>query len=263
MRVRALYMHPIKSARGVRVTRLAFDARGPIGDRRYMVIGADGAFRTQRNLPALTQLIPQLDDAGVLSLTGQGAAPLRVLPPADLPLLTAHVRADAVQVRDCGDAAALWLTHLLREPCRLVFQGADGVRPIRRLPAREVTLADGYPLLLISDAAVTDLGARLKSTVDEQRFRPNIVVEGCAPHAEDTWRRVRIGGNSFAVAAPCERCSIPSLDPRTGSVTRGFNRALAKYRSRNGKVFFGQNLVHEAETEIAVGDEVEVLATVA
>lgn len=260
-RVQALYVYPIKSARGVAVTEMAFDARGPIGDRRYMIIGADGAFRTQRNLPALTQLAVTHDSQGALQLSAKGRLPLRVAPPVTTATIrTANVWADEVRLRDCGDAAAQWLSEMLQEPCRLLFQGDDGVRLIRRQPTREVTLADGYPLLLLSAAAVTGLGERLGQVVSEQRFRPNIVLEGCAPHAEDGWQRLRIGGNTFSVAKPCERCSIPSLNPDTGTVTRGFNRALASYRSKDGQIYFGQNIIHEAQVQIAVGDEVEVLA---
>ena len=262
MRVSELYIHPVKSACSVAVSEMTFDGRGPIGDRRYMVIGADGLFRTQRNLPAMTRLAARIDSSGNLLLTAHGFDALTVAPPA-APLQTAHVWDSAVPVRDCGDTVAHWLTRVLREPCRLVRQGADGTRPIRRLPAREVSLADGYPLLLLSAAALTDLGARLGRIVEARRFRPNIVVEGCAPHAEDGWRRVRIGANTFTVAQPCERCSIPALDPQTGIATSGFNRALAKYRTRDRKVLFGQNLVHEGEAAIAVGDEVEVLEALA
>ena len=257
--VKSLYIHPIKSARGVAVSRLAFDGRGPMGDRRFMVIGADGAFRTQRDLPRLTQLVPELDACGDLLLTAPGMPTLTVVKPLGAPTVATQVWADNVQLRDCGAAAANWLSKLLNESCRLVFQGEDSPRSIHRLPEREVSLADGYPLLLISDAAVTDLATRLGSVVSDTRFRPNIVLAGCAPHAEDHWKRIRIGANTFAVVKPCERCSIPSLDPATGVVTPGFNRLLASYRTRNGQVHFGQNLVHEGETEIAVGDVVEVL----
>ena len=260
-RVQSLYIYPTKSAQGVAVSQMAFDARGPVGDRRYMVIGADGEFRTQRNLPALTQLavVPDIDGAVQLSATGR--SPLLVAAPGVTAARRgAKVWADEVLLRDCGDAAAQWLTELLREPCRLLFQGDDGTRPIHRQPGREVSLADGYPLLLLSAAAVTEFGARLGNVVSERRFRPNIVLEGCAAHAEDSWQRLRIGGNTFSVAKPCERCSIPSLDPDTGVVTAGFNRALASYRSRDGQIYFGQNVIHEAQVPIAVGDTVQVLA---
>jgi uncharacterized protein YcbX len=92
-----------------------------------------------------------------------------------------------------------------------------------------------------------------------RRFRPNLVVSGCAPHAEDGWRRIRIGQLTFRVAKPCARCIIPTIDIDTGERADEPLRTLMTYRRRDNKILFGQNLVHDGEGRLAVGMPVEVL----
>ena len=77
------------------------------------------------------------------------------------------------------------------------------------------------------------------------RFRPNLVVSGCAPHAEDSWQRIRIGDVPFTVAKPCSRCVVVTTDQSTGERHREPLATLSTYRLFRGKVMFGQNLIHE------------------
>ena len=120
--------------------------------------------------------------------------------------------------------------------------------------------ADGFPLLLISQASLDDLNGRLAAPVPMLRFRPNLVVTGTAPYAEDRWRRIRIGGMTFRVVKPCSRCVITPLDPDTGERDLNTLAALAEYLRRDNKVYFGQNLLYAAGGTVTVGDSVEVIA---
>jgi uncharacterized protein YcbX len=92
-----------------------------------------------------------------------------------------------------------------------------------------------------------------------RRFRPNLVVGGCAPHAEDTWRRLRIGDITLRVAKPCSRCIIPTIDPETAERGAEPLRTLLAYRKRARKIFFGQNLVHDGPGLLRADMPVEVL----
>jgi uncharacterized protein YcbX len=120
--------------------------------------------------------------------------------------------------------------------------------------------SDGYPLLLLSEASLEDLNARLPEPLPMDRFRPNLVVRGCAPYAEDGWRRIRIGAIELAVVKPCDRCVVTTIDQATGerSGTEPL-RTLAGYRNTERGVLFGQNVVHLGQGSIEVGAEVEVL----
>ncbi|HQN40865.1 MAG TPA: MOSC domain-containing protein, partial [Pseudomonadales bacterium] len=123
----------------------------------------------------------------------------------------------------------------------------------------QVSFADGFPLLLIGAASLDELNSRLDQPVSMRRFRPNLVVSGGAAFAEDGWRRLRIGTITFRVAKPCARCAIPGIDPDSGQTTAEPLRTLARFRRRDGVIYFGQNLLHDGPGTLTVGDPVELL----
>jgi uncharacterized protein YcbX len=132
------------------------------------------------------------------------------------------------------------------------------VSPDHSRPGDIVGFADGFPLLLATTASLEDLNARLTVPVPMNRFRPNVVVEGCSPWEEDGWTQVTVGQVPFRVAKPCGRCVIITTDQRTGE--RGVEplRTLATFRQKDGKVNFAQNCVPDADGVLAVGDELRV-----
>lgn len=102
-----------------------------------------------------------------------------------------------------------------------------------------------------------ELNRRRPSPIGIERFRPNIVVQDAPePHAEDTCRRIRIGTVAFDLVKPCARCAVPTIDPATATRGKEPSRTLATYRTRNGKIYFGQNAVHAAPGILQVGAEV-------
>jgi uncharacterized protein YcbX len=162
-------------------------------------------------------------------------------------------------------AADAWLSDFLGQPCRLVRMPDDIRRPVDAsygAPTDQVGFADGFPLLLISQASLDHLNARLATPLPMVRFRPNLVVAGTAPHEEDSWRRIRIGDCTLRVAKPCSRCIIPTIDPTTAQRSSEPLRTLMGYRRRDNKIFFGQNLLHDGPAELAEGMRVEVLEAV-
>ena len=139
---------------------------------------------------------------------------------------------------------------------------SDDARPLgssTAQPGDQVSFADGFPFLLLSVASLDKLNRRLSLSVSMDRFRPNIVIEGCEPHAEDRWDRIRIGEVPFRFAKPCARCLVTTVDQTTGERGREPLRTLSTYRTVDGQILFGQNLVHEGRGAVGVGDPVEVL----
>jgi len=124
-----------------------------------------------------------------------------------------------------------------------------------------VAFADGFPLLLIGQGSLDDLCARVGRPLEMLRFRPNLVVEGAAPYAEDGWKRIRIGSLEFRVVKGCSRCIMTTLDPQSGerSADREPLATLRGYRQRDGEVYFGQNLIACGTGQLALGMPVEVL----
>jgi uncharacterized protein YcbX len=261
MRLSAITIFPIKSCAGIDLDSVVVDRFGPAGDRRWMVVADSGRFITQRDLPAMSQIGVSLSEQGIC-LTRPGP-PLDVpVPDPGAPPRLVRVWEDRVPAQDAGDAAAAWLRECLATPCRLVYMPDDAQRRVDGIYAREgetVSFADGFPLLLISEASLEDLNARLPAPVPMNRFRPNLVVSGCEPFAEDDWRRIRIGSLEFEVAKPCSRCVMPSIVQETGDRDPHINRTLASFRRREGQIYFGQNLLYRKMGQLAVGDTVEVL----
>jgi len=157
----------------------------------------------------------------------------------------------------------------MRAPHRLVHMDAACARPMKaKYDGRygndddEVSFADGFPLLLISQAALDQLNAKLAAPVPMLRFRPNLVVAGTAPHAEDHWKRIRVGTIEFEVLKPCVRCVFTTVEFERGAFDPSGEplRTLLKYRRSAEGVTFGQNLIPRGRGTLRRGDAVEVLA---
>ena len=155
---------------------------------------------------------------------------------------------DVVHAVDAGDPVAEFLSEHLAAPVRLVRMPRETVRaadPSHARPADRVGFADGFPFLLTSVESLGALNARLDDPVCMRRFRPNFVVAGDRPFAEDAWRGIEVGALTFHAVKACSRCSIVDVDPDAGTRGRGVLTALAGFRARGSAVLFGQNLVHD------------------
>lgn len=262
VRVAALYCYPIKSCRGTPLAEATVARRGIDGDRGMMVVDADGRFLTQREHPRLALIEPRLRAGGV-TVTAPGMPALTVADADEGPRVRVVVWRDTCRAVDQGEEAAAWFSDYLGVPCRLVRMADDFVRRVdgryARRPDDQAGFADGYPFLLLSDASLADLNDRLPAPLEMRRFRPNIVVTGCAPYAEDDWRRIRIGPIAFDVVKPCARCVITTTDQETTERGAEPLATLATYRHRGRGVMFGQNLVHEGAGPIRVGDAVAIV----
>lgn len=266
LRLSALYRFPVKSLAGESLQRVVVDELGLWGDRRWMVVdAASGRFVTQRQLGRMAQVGARWRDGETLELSAPGRHRLTVaVPPANEALRGVTVWGDSLEAPDAGDAAAAWLSDFLARDCRLVhvpLQRARQVDPAYAQPGDRVGFADGFPLLLIGQSSLDDLSARVGRPLEMLRFRPNLVVEGAAPYAEDDWGRLRIGEVEFERVKPCSRCAIPTLDPRSGERAEDGEplRTLASYRRDADGVYFGQNLIQRGTGVLEVGMPVTLL----
>ncbi len=256
--VASLAVYPVKSCRGTWLDRARLGDRGLEHDREWMVVDGEGRFLSQRSRPGLARVEAAVaGDRLALSAAGHGR--VEVALGHDGPARRVAVWRDEVVAVSAGAAAAAWLTELLGVPCELVRMPAATGRPVepeRIGPGHRVGFADAYPLLLLSEASLEDLNRRLERPVPMDRFRPNIVVGGCEPYAEDGWASISVAGIELMVAKPCARCVVVTTDQATGERADEPLRTLATYRRGAGGVLFGQNLVHLGRGEIAVGDGV-------
>jgi len=265
MHLSSLYRFPLKSAAGESLQRCASDSLGLLGDRRWMVVAAGtGRFLTQRVLPRMALLQAHWQGDTALKLAAPGMPELLVRVPDDKTMRCVQVWSANPVVPDAGETAAAWLSDFLGQACRLVYLPEDdGIQvdlDYARLGER-TAFSDGFPFLLIGQASLDDLARRVGRPLEMLRFRPNLVVSGAEPYAEDGWKRIRIGQLTFRVVKPCSRCVIPTLDPATGerAPDREPLNTLLLYRKGPGGVFFGQNLIAEGRGELEVGMPVERL----
>jgi uncharacterized protein YcbX len=264
----AIHIFPIKSCGPLVLNEAAVEARGLARDRRWMIIDAQGKFLTGRQNARLTLIRAQLDGAA-LHLTAPEMPALQVTAPMNGARVDTKVWDAAVTPLLAADEAHAWISSFLSSPHRLVYMDDACQRALKAMydgqygtDEDRVSLADGFPVLLISQAALDQLNSRLAQPVPMLRFRPNLVVAGTAPHAEDGWKRIRVGAAEFDVVKPCTRCVFTTVDYERGERDPSGEplRTLTKYRRTPIGVTFGQNLIPRRLGTVRVGDPVEVLA---
>lgn len=263
--VSALYIYPVKSLGGIRLTAARLTDRGLEWDRRWMLTDEQGHFLSQREHPELALFSPSLHaDKMIIQHRRSGkqlAIPLQPVHPETLQVQVWDDQCPALKVSAEADA---WFSEALGLRCHLVYMPAQTHRRVDPDFARlgEITsFSDAFPLMAIGQASLDDLNKRLSHPVPMNRFRPNIVFEGGCPYEEDELAHFRINGVDFYGVKPCARCVITTTDQNT--LERGTEplRTLSSYRRLGHKVLFGQNLLYKGTGEIHVGDIVEVQAT--
>ncbi|WDZ87143.1 MOSC domain-containing protein [Micromonospora cathayae] len=271
MRLASVHTYPVKGCHRLDHDTARVEPWGLAGDRRWMIVDADGVGVTQRRYPVLATLRPVPRPGGLL-LRGPDRPDLDVPDPAEVEpvgVRTFRHRKIDVDALPAGPAADAWLTTLIGQPVRLVRLA----RPTRHIPlgdrrydpGDQVSFADAYPLLLTVTASLDALNGWLTEAgaapVPMSRFRPNVVVDGAPAWAEDTWtgRTLRIGDTTFRAGDGCDRCAVTTVDQETG--VRGGKeplRTLARHRRVDGAVRFGVNLVPVGPGTVTVGDPVRI-----
>ncbi|GHA85981.1 MOSC domain-containing protein [Streptomyces termitum] len=268
--LRSVHVHPVKALRALAQTEAEVRPWGLTHDRRWAVVDARGTVMTQRRHPRLALATAEPLPGGGLRLSAPGRAPLVVEVPAPAATLTVDIFDQAVETVPAGEAAAAWFSAFLEDDARLVHLDAPEHRrpvdPAYALPGETVSLADGYPLLVTSTASLDALNALIadgdhahEGPLPMNRFRPNFVVDGTAPWAEDGWTRLAVGEVTFRVAKPCGRCVVTTTDQATAARGKEPLRTLGRHRRIGGKLVFGQNLVPEGTGTVRVGDPVKIL----
>lgn len=257
-----LYIYPVKSCKGMSLRSLHVGAKGPAMDRRWMVVDSSGRFLSQRSVIKMALIHANLDDH-YLFLSAPGKVPLMLLHhPVGTPCEVV-VWNDKCLAHDMGDQAAAWVSEFLEQDARLVFLPESSVRRVNEKYSTtaddQVSFADGFPFLLISQASLADLSERAGVQLRMNRFRPNLVISNCEPYEEDSWKKVRIGEIIFHFVKPCSRCVITTINQERAEAGSEPLATLASFRKTDGKVLFGQNLVHEGFGMLEVGAEVEIL----
>jgi uncharacterized protein YcbX len=261
-----IYCYPVKSLRGAARKAAKVELIGVEGDRRWLVVDASARFQTILQFPKMVQIEVETRPDGIVLRHDVAGACFVNITRQGAPEENVTIWEDSVRALAAGGEADDYLSRLLGAPLRLVYlANPRGRRVERPINAGEdhVSFADVTPILLTSTTSLADLSERAGCDIDMRRFRPNLVVAGAAPFAEDTWREIRIGAVRFRVVAPCARCTITTRDPDTGEQLDPYEplRTLQRFhRARDGSAMFGQYLIPDNEGTVGVGDKVEVLS---
>ncbi|EGU19806.1 hypothetical protein SX4_2454 [Vibrio mimicus SX-4] len=237
------------------------EKQGLTFDRRFMLALSDGSMVTARKFPQMVLIKTALRHDGVLfSAQGHPSLTIRY---ADFKLqpVPAQVWADNFTAYTTTDEADDWFSKVLGIRVELLYSGEQSNR-VREKVGHNVSFADGYPMLVISQASLDELNRRSPEFHSMDQFRTNLVVFGTEPFAEDSWKRIRIGEVEFEAVKPCERCILTTVEVKKGAFrpTKEPLRTLSQFRANErGGVFFGQNLVAKNEGMIRAGDPIEVL----
>ncbi|QOF77832.1 MOSC domain-containing protein [Variovorax sp. 38R] len=259
-----LFVYPVKSCAGVELDEMLLTETGLEFDRAWMVVDAQGEFVTQRQLPRMALIQPQMKYTEVV-LRAPGMLALHLAFDRVEQPVRVRVWKDDVAAYDMGDIAAQWFSDFLSEPgkpqtLRLVrfdpehqrlssLKWTDGVEALNQF-------ADGFPLLVASEGSLAELNERLAAAghgpVGIERFRPNIVLAGIESHDEDRVDALHVTtGEGEAEAElrpvkPCTRCPIPDIDPATALSSPEVGDMLRTYRADarvDGGITFGMNCI--------------------
>ncbi len=254
-----IWIYPVKGLGGIRVPSSRVMEKGLEFDRRWMLVDEAGMFMTQRETPPLALFKPAFQGHSFCIKFGSDSVVLPMEAVRKENPIQAVVWDDTVTVYEVNRQISTWFSEKLDTNCRLVSFPEENPRPVDpdyRMNNEHVSLADGFPLLIIGQTSLDELNQRLEKPVPMNRFRPNLVFTGGDAHEEDSWKGFVVGKNRFAGVKPCARCPVPTIDQETAVRGKEPIATLAKYRTRNNKVYFGQNVIAIDHDEIHEGDEI-------
>lgn len=268
MHISEINVYPIKSLGGVTLKNSVVEERGLRFDRRWMLVNEQNEFLTQRQFPKMATIKIEISEDGLRVSEANNEKIIsfesNISDTATVKIWSSRCRAKVYE-----SDVNKWFSGVLQTDCKLVLMPEETKRKVNYFYAVHktdtVSFADGYPFLLIGENSLTDLNSKLEKPVPMNRFRPNFVVSGSEPFAEDNWKKIKIGETIFHVVKPCGRCVITTIDQEKGA-SGGVEplKTLARYRipkrSVKKKILFGQNLIAEnAGGILKVGDEIEVI----
>jgi uncharacterized protein len=255
-------IYPIKACAGTDVLQAILDKRGLHYDRRWMLINEHNMNLHQYDYPRLATIVVALDnDSLVVQAPGMEQLYIPQQPQHSTPMIVrwGQGTCEALHVSDEADR---WFQDYLHTSCRLVFMPDSVQHYAEKWDESSHDLA-GFTTIqyhLINESSLEDLNQRLTTPVSLERFRPNLVITGVPAFEEDRWRTIQIGQQVFQVVKPCDRCAIITVDPGREVMTgKEPLTTLARYRTFNHQVLFGQYLRAEGKGVLHVGDKIQVI----
>lgn len=261
LRLSEIWIYPIKSLGGIRLRSSKVWGKGLVFDRRWMLIDETNTFMSQRITAELALFKLEPTDTGFVISFRDQSIELSYQNEYLSEEIKARVWDDEVLVHEVSEAHSKWFSRQIGAACKLVCFPEANERKVDPRYADEkdhVSLADGYPFLIIGQASLDDLNSRLEEPILMNRFRPNLVFVGGTPFEEDAWSYFTIGKNRFKGVKPCARCILITVNQENGEKGKEPLATLSTYRKRENKIYFGQNVLTIDHHEIHEGDEITI-----
>lgn len=265
MQVQSLHYYPVKALAGQSVSTWTLEPRGFRDDRRWMFVDERNNFMSQRKNPVFVHWSAAVegDQLTISEIGGEGRVfVIDNARPTKAPDLPITLFEHAFPVAEVSSPVIVSLTEAMGiGGAKLVYMNEATHRKINPDYAREgeeVSLADGYPYLIVNSASLADFSDRVGQPLLMNRFRPNIVVSTDEAWVEDEWTGLSIGQQVFRLPKPCSRCRVITIDQETGEQDIRLLAQLAEFRKRDGKILFGVNAIWNPQEDgrISVGDSV-------
>ncbi|AVG76454.1 YcbX family protein [Pantoea ananatis] len=259
-----LFIHPVKSMRGLQVSHAWAASSGLTYDRIFMVTEPDGTFITARQFPEMVQFTPAITPDGLFLQAPDGSQSLIRFADFTHAEQPTEVWGNTFTSRIAPETINQWLSAFFPRPVQLRWVGLQPSRRVKRFTDVPLGFADGYPYLLVNSASLQDLQQRCPASVRIEQFRPNLVVSGAPAWDEDSWAEIAIGQVNFAVPKPCSRCVFTTIGVESGqkhpegqplTTLQGFRTA----QDGSGDIDFGLNLIALNSGIIRAGDAVRIL----
>jgi len=264
MKLSEIRVYPVKSLSGIFLDKASVNKLGIEKDRLLMLVDDAGNFITQRKFSSLALINTKINDDSII-LSAPYFSDLTI---DNLDFLTQKIDVtvwgDKCSAFVAQDRINQWFSKYLGISVQLVKYDMDTPRKSDPDYSRDgdvVSFADGFPLLLISQASLDDLNSRLDSAVTMTNFRPNIVIDETDAYAEDHWKKIKIGNIEFDLVKTCSRCILTTIDPNTGVKNKDGQplKELSNYRKEGNKILFGMNLIPRNTGFIHLNDKVELI----
>jgi len=256
-----IFIYPVKSLAGIKVSTWAVTEKGLLHDRKWMLIDSRNQFLSQRRVPKMALINTQLTETElILSTVTSGSISLKI-DPQDGTEIISTIWNDQCSSKTISKQADRWLSAFLGIECKLVYQPTEVTRsvdPDYSIASDKVNFSDGFPFLITSEASLNSLNQAMELQLPMQRFRPNLVISQCESYAEDGWREIAINDISFRLPKACSRCSVPTIDTETAKTGKEPLTTLNRLRKWNKKVYFGQNALHDNTGILSINSLVKI-----
>jgi len=269
IQLESIYVYPIKSCGRFETREWEITSHGLLYDREWVLVDPNGGYLNQKKLPKLCLIRPTIDEENnSLNIDAPNMPTISVS-------LTSFPE-EEVDLRVCGDSCVgykypdevnQWFTKFLDFNCFLVrnlpeksqrISGGRAARSTQRrdaeIPDTNVTAASAAcpisfsnesQFLLVNSASVAELNKKIPdSKVSVYNFRPNLVVKGALPFAEDNWKEISIGNQRLNIIGPCNRCKMICVDQDSANESREPLLTLATFRRDKGRILFGMHAEH-------------------